>query len=339
MPVHFGSLVNEHVAVRSKVGIFDVSHMGEALAEGPGAFDFIQRLITNDAGRLEDGQALYTPMCQPDGGIIDDMLVYRMGPERWFTCFNGATVDKDLAWMREVAGDFDCRFEDQCDAWAQLAIQGPGSEALLDALVDRDLSELGYYWFWADQRVAGVDGCIVARTGYTGEDGFEVFCPVAGAETLWRAIFERPDAQPCGLGCRDTLRLEAKFLLYGNDMTERTNPLEAGLGWTVKFDKGDFVGRDALLARREAGLERRLVGFEVLDRGVARPGYAVLGADGQAVGQVTSGTHSPTLGKAIGLAYVPNTMRKRGTPIGIQIRNRAAAAQVVKTPFYTRSNS
>ena len=341
LPVQFASLIEEHQAVRTGVGVFDVSHMGEATAVGQGAAAFVNYLVTNDASKLEDGRAMYTPMCRPDGGIVDDLLVYRVNSEHWFLCFNGANVGKDTAWMAGVAEDFDCEFQGQSEFWGQLAIQGPKALAVMEAVGLPDLDQLQYYHFLHGIEIAGVPGCILARTGYTGEDGFEIFCPIAEAMRIWEAVFSAGadhGIRPCGLGARDTLRLEAKFLLYGNDMSDDTNPLEAGLGWTVKFDKGDFSGRDALLAVKENGLQRRLVGFEMVDRGIARHGYHVVDEQGERIGEVTSGTHSPTLGKAIGLAYVPYGLRKRGTELAIRVRKRSLKARVVKTPFYKRSN-
>ena len=339
LPVQFSGLVKEHQAVRSAVGAFDVSHMGEARVRGNEALDFANYLVTNDVHSLADGQALYSPMCNASGGIIDDLLVYRVNSNEVFFCFNGATVEKDLAWMREVASNFKVELIDETAHWAQLAVQGPRAQSVLEELAGPTATNLGYYRFVTGLEVAGQADCMVARTGYTGEDGFEIFIRAQSAAALWDAVMETGAAhgiEPCGLGCRDTLRLEAKFLLYGNDITEACNPLEAGLGWTVKFDAGDFVGRDALADIKASGVARKLVGFEMTERGIARHDHRVVDAQGKSVGVVTSGTHSPTLGKAIGLAYVPEGMHKRGTELTIEVRSKNLTAVVVRTPFYKR---
>ncbi|NOY26941.1 MAG: glycine cleavage system aminomethyltransferase GcvT [Oligoflexia bacterium] len=339
MPVQYTGVRREHLACRKSVGLFDVSHMGEVRVRGPKALAAVRHLVTN-ALDIVNGQAQYSPMCQPDGGIVDDLIIYRVAEDDVFICVNAANRAKDFAWM--VAHNpypEDAVFTDEGDQWAQVAVQGRNAQALLSKLTDVDLGAVGYYWF-THGSVAGVDGCITARTGYTGEDGFEIFLPVAGADAMWAAItqagvgFAQGDIALVGLGARDTLRLEARMCLYGNDIDATTSPLEAGLGWTVKLDAGDFIGRDALIAQKEAGLSRRLVGLMV-DKRIARPGCPVL-AEGKVVGQVTSGTRAPSLDANIALAYVPRRLARPGTSLTVDVRGKQASATVYKGAFYTR---
>ena len=339
MPIQFSGILAEHEAVRRRAGLFDVSHMGEVRVRGKDALAFIQRLITNDAGVLEDGQAQYTVMTRDDGGVIDDLLVYRLDEADYLLVINAATTPKDLAWIEEQAvragGHFEV--EDQSDHWAQLALQGPASAAVLSRVISLDLSSIRYY------RAAFVDfagsRALVSRTGYTGEDGFEVYLPPAHAAELADALLEAGEGEgvvPVGLGARDTLRLEAGMLLYGNDMDESRNPVEAGLRWLIKPDKGEFIGRQAIVSQMEDGPAERLVGFELTERGVPRRGYLVSGADGETIGEVTSGSFSPTLQVGIGLAYVPTKRSAVGGELWIEVRGRKLEARVVKTPFYRR---
>jgi aminomethyltransferase len=338
LPVQFEGILAEHARVREKVGLFDVSHMGEFFVEGPGAEAFLQRMTTNDVTALVDGQAQYTVALYEHGGIVDDLLIYRRGEERYLVCVNAACIDKDWAWFtghHDPVRD-DCALVNESDRYAQLAIQGRDAQALLQTLTRADLGAVAYYHF-TEHELAGVD-CIIARTGYTGEDGFELFFLREHARAMWEALFGAGaefDLQPIGLGARDTLRLESKYCLYGNDISDTTTPLEARLGWIVKLAKGDFVGRGALVAQKEAGVPRALVGFELQDRGVARHGYEVL-LDGEVVGEVTSGAHAPSLGTSIGLCYLPADRSKVGTVFEIQIRKNRVPAVVVKTPFYKR---
>ncbi len=337
MPVQYAGIIAEHECVRGGVGLFDVSHMGEVRLRGDRALAAIDHLVTNRCSDLVDGQARYSPMCRPTGGIVDDLIVYRVAEDDVLVCVNAANRAKDLDWMvanNPFPGDVEITAEH--DDWAQVAVQGPRAEAVLQALTDLDLSSIQYYWF-GQGAVAGVDGCVVARTGYTGEDGFEVFLPTAGADAVWPALVEagaEHGLQPIGLGARDTLRLEAKMLLYGSDMDDSRTPLEAGIGWAVKLDKPAFIGRDALVAQRAAKPDVRLAGL-VVDKRIARPGNAVE-VDGEAVGVVTSGTRSPTLGDNIALAYVPRRLARPGTALQVDIRGRKAQARVVKGPFYQR---
>jgi aminomethyltransferase len=334
MPVQYAGILDEHEAVRTRAGLFDVSHMGEVVFRGPRALASLQRLFTNDLSRCADGQAQYGCLCRESGGIVDDVVVYRRSAEDLLVCVNAGNRTKDFEWLRDGAAGADVRNES--DDWAQLALQGPLAAQLLQRLTNVNLSALRSFRF-APGEVAGAS-CLVARTGYTGEDGFELFCAPADAPRLWDALLEagaHEKLQPAGLGARDSLRLEMAYRLYGQDMTDDTSPLEAGLGWVVKLDKGDFVGRDALVRQKEQGLARKLVGFELTDAGIARHGYPVL-QDGRKVGEVTSGTKSPSLKLPIGLAYVPPALAAEGSTFHVEIRGRPAAAKVVKTPFYTR---
>ena len=335
MPVQYQGILEEHAAVRQRAGIFDVSHMGEIVFEGPRALEAVQRLVTNDLTKCADGQAQYSALCNDRGGVIDDVIVYRFSPRRLFICVNASRREQDFDWMRVHAGE-GVQVLQESDAWAQVAVQGPRAPGIVDALCEPRVLDLPYYHF-REATVAGVRGCLVARTGYTGEDGFEVFCPPEGARRIWDAVVEK-GAQPCGLGARDSLRLEVAYRLYGNDMDEEHTPLEAGLGWIVKLDKpGGFVGAEALRKQKTEGLKRKLVGFKLAGKGIARHGYPVRPAGVEKhVGEVTSGTMSPTLKEPIGLAYVPVEMSKEGTRFEVEIRDRPVAAQVAKTPFVTK---
>ena len=334
MPVQYAGLLAEHEAVRTRVGLFDVSHMGEVVFRGPRALQALNRAFTNDLGKVVDGQAQYGCLCRESGGIVDDVVVYRRSAEDLLVCVNAGNRAKDFEWLSAHAGGADVRNES--DEWAQLALQGPLAAQLLQRITKVNLSQLRSYRFGSGE-VAGIP-CLVARTGYTGEDGFELFCPAAQGARLWDALIETgtPERiQPCGLGARDSLRLEMAYRLYGSDMDDSTTPLEAGLAWVVKLDKGEFVGREALVRQREQGVARKLVGFKLTDPGIARHGYPVL-QDGRKVGEVTSGTRSPSLEIPIGLAYVPTALAAEGSLFAVEIRGRAAAARVVKTPFYVR---
>lgn len=333
MPLQYEGIVAEHNAVRSAAGIFDVSHMGEIDFQGPGALDAVQKLITNDAGKLSDGKALYTTVCLPEGGIVDDCIVYRRAADDLRIVVNASNIEKDFAHFREHAGSM-CDITNRSDEVALIAVQGPGARSIVSDLSGGATDAIEGFHFGAGQ-VAGVD-IVAARTGYTGEDGFELFVDAGSAERVWAALSEA-GAKPIGLGARDTLRLEARLCLYGNDIDETTTPYEALLGWVVKLDASDFVGRDALRAQKEAGVKRKLVGFKITERGIARPGAEVLDAEGNAVGKVTSGGPSPTLGNAVGMAYVPADVAGPGKTIRIQQRKKTLAAELVKGPFYRRN--
>lgn len=335
MPVQYTGVLEEHHAVRNSVGLFDVSHMGEVEVWGPDANAFAQHLVSNDVGACAIDQAQYAVMCQPDGGIVDDLITYRLAPDHLLFCVNASNTDKDFAWMQEVAKGFNITLVNKSEEYAQLAIQGRHAEAILQRLTDVPLNQIVYYHFKRGD-LAGVP-MIIARTGYTGEDGFEIFFAPAHAEKVWDALHEagKPEGlRPIGLGARDTLRLEMKYALYGNDIDATTNPLDAGLGWVVKLNKPDFVGKSALMAVKEQGLKRKLVGFELLEKNIARHGYRTLNAQGEPIGVVTSGSMSPSLGKAIGIAYLPTELSAVGSRFGVEIRGKSVPAQVVKTPFY-----
>jgi aminomethyltransferase len=337
MPVEYSGISREHMAVRTRAGVFDVSHMGEIEIAGKDALAAVQRISCNDAGRLAVGQAHLSGLLTPSGTFVDDLLVYRMGASHFLLVVNAANVDKDSAWIREQiqpAGDAAC--VNASSRYALIAVQGPAAIETLQPLTGVNLSDIGYYWF-SHGEVASARA-IISRTGYTGEDGFEVFVPPQMAERVWKALLDAgrgADVVPCGLGARDTLRLEAGMRLYGNEIDTTTTALEAGLGWIVGWGKADFIGREALLAQKAAGVERRLVGFEMVDRAIARHGYPIL-LDGSAVGTVTSGTQTPFLKKAIGMAYVPSSLAAVGTPLMIDVRGRPASARVVPLPFYKR---
>ena len=338
MPVQYEGILAEHAAVRGAAGLFDVSHMGEIELRGPHAIAAAQHLTANDVGALVDGQAQYSLLLLPNGGIVDDIMVYRLGAERLLLCVNASNAGKDLAWIREHAGNADV--VDRSDETALLALQGPSAATVLErsgAAAAAALPRFGC----AEMQVAG-HGALVARTGYTGEDGFEIFVHSTHAAAAWAAIMEAGaplGLVAAGLGARDTLRLEAALPLYGNDLDATTTPLEARLGWVVHFDKPGFIGREALLAQRERGVERRLCGFAVDDRGIARSGQSIHDAAGAEIGRVTSGTKSPTLGKAIGLGYVRPSHAGPGTDLHVDIRGRKARASVVSLPFYRRTQA
>jgi len=337
MPVQYAGILEEHRAVRSAAGLFDVSHMGEVEIEGPGALESVQRIITNDAGRLAVGAGLYTPMCQPGGGIIDDLTVFRLADRRYFLIVNAATTAKDFAWIRDHTTN--ARARDRSPEFGLLALQGPLAQDTLGRVARVPLSSLQFFHIMDNVEVAGVRGCLISRTGYTGEDGFEVAMPWDAAPSVWEAIMEsgrRDGLVAVGLGARDTLRLEAGLMLYGNDIDETTTPLEAPFGWTVKLDKGEFIGRDALVAQKQQGVRRKLVGFEMLERAVPRHGYGLL-VNGVKTGQVTSGTFGPWVNKSIGMGYVAAEFARPGTELGVEIRGKPARAAVVKLPFYKRS--
>jgi aminomethyltransferase len=335
MPIQYPTgITAEHHAVRRAAGLFDVSHMGEFVVRGERALEFVQRVSTNDASTLEPGQAQYSTLVDDDGKLLDDLLVYRF-PDRWMLVVNGSNREKDLAWVRRFTDGYGVELEDASDSIALLALQGPAAQEILASLTPLDLDSIRYYRF-AEGEVCGVPA-VVSRTGYTGEDGFELYVAAADAAALWRRLLEAGEphgAVPAGLGCRDSLRLEMGYALYGNDLDEETTPLEAGLGWVVKMEKGEFTGRDALVRQKEEGVRRRLVGFRLLERGFPRQGYAVV-SGGEPVGEVTSGVLSPSLGTGVGMAYVPAALARPGTPIAISIRGVAVPAEVVRPPFYT----
>jgi len=337
MPVQYEGVLAEHTAVRTRAGLFDVSHMGQAAIRGPGALQFLQRVTCNDVSRLAPGRAHYNALTTPGGAFVDDLLVYMLGPGDYLVVLNAANTPKDLAWLGKHAGGFHVEVVDDSDRWALLALQGPRAADILRPLTDAEVSTLRYYGF-VRASVRGAE-CIVARTGYTGEDGFELFVSPEAAAAVWEALMQAGASHglvPAGLAARDTLRLEARMALYGNDIDETTSVLEADLGWIVKLDKGEFVGREILDRQRREGVTRKLIGFEMTGRSIARHGHAAFRGD-ERVGIVTSGSYAPWLKKSIGLAYLPAGMWKPGTPFDVDIRGRRESAAVVATPFYKRS--
>ncbi len=337
MPVQYVGIIEEHRAVRTRAGLFDVSHMGEVDVQGPGAIPFVQSLVTNDVSKLAIGQALYTPMCTPDAGVIDDLLVYRMSDTDLMLVVNAGNTPEDLAWICGHAAP-GVRITDRSAEIALLAFQGPRAPAILQTLTAVPLAEIKYYWFRPNSMVAG-RSVILSRTGYTGEDGFELYARAEDAVHLWAAILDAGSSDgvmPAGLGARDTLRLEAGYLLHGNDMDKTTSPLEVGLSWTVKLQKGEFIGADVLRRQKAEGVRRRLVGFTLEGRAIARHGFPIH-AGGTADGRVTSGSFGPTVEKSIGLGLVPVEGAEAGRPLAVEIRGRAVPGAVTKLPFYSRS--
>ncbi|MDH3205326.1 MAG: glycine cleavage system aminomethyltransferase GcvT [Gemmatimonadota bacterium] len=338
MPVQYPTgITAEHRAVREGVGLFDVSHMGEFVIRGPQALDLVQRISVNDASTLEVGQAQYSAMCTETGGVIDDLLIYRF-EDRYMLVVNASNLDKDWAWVQEHGETFDVDLQNVSDQTGLLAVQGPRARDTLRPLASIDLDSVRYYRF-AEGEVAGVPA-VISGTGYTGEDGFELYVSAADAPRVWRAVLESGAAAgiiPTGLGARDSLRLEMGYALYGNELDDEHTALESGLGWVTKLDKPDFVGRDALAAQKSTGLKRRLVGLQATERGFPRSGYDIV-ADGTTVGTVTSGTVSPSLGGGIAMGYVPTELAAKGTAVEIDARGRLFAAVVSSTPFYTKGS-
>lgn len=337
MPIQYDRIIDEHTAVRNAAGLFDVSHMGEFEFRGPGAQDYLQYLTANNVAKLEDGKAQYSLLCNEAGGIVDDILLYRLTADHFIMVVNAANIDKDWAWVTQHQPD-NVTIENLSNAYALIAFQGPKAITVLEKVTDLPIASLKPFHFLQGS-IAGQANCIIAATGYTGEAGVEIFCSPAAAPIIWQQLVNAGQAEgvrPIGLGARDTLRLEARLSLYGNDLTDETNPLEAGLSWVVKLDKpNDFIGKQSLLTIKEKGLQRKLVGFKMLDKAIARHGYSIC-QNGEKIGEVTSGSHSPTLGYAIGLGYVPLEATSVGTQFNIDIRNRMKLAEVVPVPFYKR---
>ena len=335
MPVHYTGTAQEHMAVRTRAGMFDVSHMGEIELKGPVAKENLQGLTSNDVGHLAVGQCQYNALTTPHGTFVDDVLVYRLSQDNFFLCVNASNQEKDYHWIREhCGGSVEVTF--RSDDFSQLAVQGPKALRILRSLTELRLQEMRSYWF-AHGKFAGIDA-LVSRTGYTGEDGFELYFHPKHSEDVWTRILDEgkeAGLEPAGLAARNTLRLEAKMALYGNDIDETTTVLEADLGWICKFGTGDFMGRDALLTQKQEGLKRKLVGFEMVERGIARDHYPVV-LDGQTVGRVTSGSPAPFLKKNIGLTYLPADRTAVGTEFTVLIRDTPVKARVVPTPFYKR---
>jgi aminomethyltransferase len=337
LPVQYTGILEEHRAVRQHAGLFDVSHMGEIRVKGPDAFKFLQKIVTNTLTGMKDGGVRYSPICYPSGGTVDDALVYQFSSEEYWLVVNASNKDKDLAWIMENSSGMEVVITDESDETAEVALQGPAAAEILEKLAGNIVTKLGYYEFMPEVMMAGVE-TVVSRTGYTGEDGFEIYCRPKDAEKVWDTLLDagKPEGlQPAGLGCRDTLRFEASMPLYGHELSAEISPLEAGLSRFVSFEKGDFNGRDALLAQKAQGLRRKLVGFEMLDRGVARAGYPVL-KNNEIIGHVTSGTFAPTVGKNLGMALVRADIGPVGTEIAIEIREKPVRAQTISRPFYKR---
>ena len=335
MPVQYRSILEEHKAVRRGAGLFDVSHMGEADVRGPGALAFLQKLVTNDVSKLYPGRVLYSPMCYPDGGVVDDLLVYMRAPEDYFVCINASNIDKDLAWMAEQARGFDVTVTNRSDDYALIAVQGPAAAGIVQTLTGAKLGTIRYYHF-GEGTVAGIH-CLLSRTGYTGEDGFELYHAASEAPRLAEALLEAGSSRGlelAGLGARDSLRLEAGYPLYGHELSQTISPMAAGLGWTVKLDKGgDFNGREPLLRQKREGCGEKVIHFRTGDRRIVRADTPVLGAEGTQVGRVLSGTLSPILNEAIGSALV--TATATSAPLSVDIRGTLLPLTLVKPPFVT----
>ncbi|MET1057209.1 MAG: glycine cleavage system aminomethyltransferase GcvT [Pedobacter sp.] len=334
MPVQYEGINAEHATVRKAVGVFDVSHMGEFILKGENALDLIQRVISNDASKLYDGKVQYAYLPNEEGGIVDDLLIYRIDEKSYMLVVNASNIEKDWNWISKF-NTKGVEMHNISDQTSLLAVQGPKAAEALQSLTGIDLASMEYYTF-TNGVFAGVENVVVSATGYTGAGGFEIYCDNAHAETIWNAVFEAGAAfgiKPIGLGARDTLRLEMGFCLYGNDIDDTTSPIEAGLGWVTKFSKA-FTNSESLQVEKEAGVKRRLIGFEMIDRGIPRHDYEIVDADGNVIGKVTSGTQSPSLQKAIGMGYVTKENAKEGAEIYISIRNNNIKAKVVKFPFF-----
>ena len=336
MPVSYQGINIEHQTVREKVGVFDVSHMGEFFVTVPNALSLIQRVCSNDASKLEDGQAQYSCFPNEDGGVVDDLIVYRIAAEKWLLVVNASNIDKDWAWIN-LHNTMGASLENSSDHYSLLAIQGPKAIQAMQSLTQENLSAIKFYTFKMNT-FAGVENVIISATGYTGSGGFEIYCKNTQVAKIWTKVLEAGadwGIQPIGLAARDTLRLEMGYCLYGNDIDDTTSPLEAGLGWITKFNK-DFINSESLKKQKEIGVSKTLVGFELSQRGIPRQGYAIVDAQGNSIGRVTSGTMSPSMGKGIGLGYVPVALKEVGSQIHIQIRNKIVPAMVVKLPFYKK---
>jgi aminomethyltransferase len=336
MPVQYSGIIEEHTAVRTKAGLFDVTHMGEIRVKGPDALKYLQKMVSNDVSKVDDYQIQYTVLCLPNGGVVDDFLIYKENDNEYLLVVNASNTDKDFQWLLDHKEDEDVEIINESSEFGLVAIQGPLAEGILQKITNVNLGDIKFYHYTYGQ-VDGVE-CLISRTGYTGEDGFEVYCPVDKTVQLWDKILEvgGDDILPCGLGARDTLRFEAKLPLYGHEMGEEISPLEAGLGRFVALDKKeDFIGKAALIAQKEAGVPRKVVGIEMLERGIARAGYPVK-KDGEEVGFITTGSYSPTLQKNLGLVLIKAEYAEIGSDITVEIRKKDVKAQIVRTPFYKK---
>ncbi|MCM2277966.1 MAG: glycine cleavage system aminomethyltransferase GcvT [Oligoflexia bacterium] len=344
LPVQYSGVIDEHQACRTAAGIFDVSHMGEVHVEGPDAEAYLNYLVSNNVAKLADSQAQYSVLCNEHGGLVDDLVIYRRARDRFLVVVNASNTDKDFAHMVKIQKQFQggkarVSVTNESARYSQIAVQGPKAAEIVQKITKTPLAAIKTYWF-AEGTVLGSIPAVLGRTGYTGEDGFEIYVPWEKGPEVWRALVEAGQPlgmKPCGLGARDTLRLEMKYPLYGHELTDETNPLEAGAGWVVKLDKGDFVGKTPIVQAKEAGLKRKLVGLRLLDRGIPRQGYAVYSGDGAIrIGEITSGTQSPSTKQAIGIAYVTIPNSAEGTKLTVDIRGQKVAAEVIPTPFYKR---
>jgi len=337
LPVQFSSIKEEHEAVRTKAGLFDVSHMGEIIVRGEDSLTYLQSILTNDVSKLQDGQAQYSAMCYEDGGTVDDLLVYKIAANDYLLVVNASNIEKDFNWMLKFkAGD--TSVHNVSDSYGQLALQGPLAESVLQRLTEEDLSEIGFFKFTTNVKLGGHE-VLVSRTGYTGEDGFEIYGNPTSIVALWDDILEegkKDGVLPCGLGARDTLRFEACLALYGQELSKDISPLEAGIGFAVKLKKEDkFIGQEALVKQKDSGIPRKLVGLEMIDKGIPRHGYSIF-KDGHQIGEVTTGTQSPTLKKNIGLGLIDSKFNELGTEVEVEIRGKRLKAVTVSTPFYKR---
>lgn len=342
LPVQYTGLSDEHLNCRENVGLFDVSHMGEFIVEGSDAETFLNEALTNDVKKLIPGQAQYSLLCYENGTLVDDLLVYKYSTEKYLVVVNASNIEKDFEYMSSFhqKGKFKCHFQNKSDSFAQIALQGRHAEKILQKLSQKDLSKLAYYHFHEETLKNGIPS-IVSRTGYTGEDGFEIYCANEFAPKLWETLLELGNEyqiKPCGLGARDTLRLEVRFPLYGHELSDKINALEAGLGWVIKFDKEKFIGKEALLKIKEEGLKRKCVGIKLLAPGVIRQDYKIFSKDtDKEIGFISSGTLSPSLKTSIGLGYVESSFSQIGTKVSIEIRSQKIDAEIIPTPFYKRN--
>lgn len=337
MPLEYEGLTKEHESVRHYAGLFDVSHMGEIKVKGIEAKAYIQSLITNDVGILADNQAIYTFMCYPNGGVVDDLLVYRFDENNFYLVINASNIEKDFNWMKENKQDYNVEIKNISSEISELAIQGPLSQKILQEICNENLDEIKSFYFNKNIKV-NQNSALVSRTGYTGEDGFEIYCKNKDVENIWNKLLEigeKYNLKPCGLGCRDTLRFEAGLPLYGNELSKDITPLEAGFSFFVKLDKDNFIGKNSLEKQKQEGLKRKLIGFELTGKGIARQGYEV-GVDGNAIGYVTTGYKSPTLNKSIGLALVDPNYSEIGKDIDISIRKKKVKAKIINRRFYKK---
>ena len=338
LPVQYEGILQEHEAVRSNAGLFDVSHMGEVEVIGKDAFKFVQNLVANDISVLVDNKVIYTPMCYPDGGVVDDLLVYKFGDEHYYLVINAGNIEKDFDWMVANKGDFNVNLKNLSSETSELAIQGPKAQSILQKLTNTDLNDIKFFFCKRDVLISGMK-CMVSRTGYTGEDGFEIYSDNSNIVKLWETILEagkEDGLKPIGLGARDTLRFEASLPLYGNELTKDVTPLEAGIGFFVKLDKDNFIGKEALVKQKSEGLKRKTVGFEMKERAIPRHGYEVYFGE-EKIGTVTTGYAAPTVKKNIGLALIDSRYADLGTELKVKVRNKMVPAEVINKKFYTKN--